>query len=123
MTLFDYYAQYMTELWEGKRPAPEGITLPEDGDESARIQSLGQQLQAMGMADFVRACAAQDGTILPEELFSEHVDPNGLEFFLRDPDAPEAPQLPIPMPTSTPLRCFWTASPWTMDWYSTSSTC
>ena len=90
MTLFDYYAQYMTELWEGKRPAPAGITLPEDGDEKARIQSLAQQLQAMGMAEFVRACAAQDGTVLPEELFSEHIDPNGLEFFLRDPDAPEA---------------------------------
>ncbi len=95
MTLFDCYAQYMTELWEGKRPAPEGITLPEDGDESARIQSLGQQLQTMGMAAFVRACAAQDGTVLPEELFSEHVDPNGLAFFLRDPDAPEpAPEKP-----------------------------
>lgn len=90
MTLFDYYLQYMTEVWEGKRPAPEGITLPEDGDETTRIQALGRQLQAMGMAGFVRACAAQDGTVLPEELFSEHVDPNGLEFFLRDPDAPEA---------------------------------
>ena len=90
MTLFDYYLQYMTQVWEGKRPAPEGITLPEDGDENARIQALGRQLQAMGMAAFVRACAAQDGTVLPEELFSEHVDPNGLEFFLRDPDAPEA---------------------------------
>ena len=90
MTLFDYYLQYMTQVWEGKRPAPEGITLPEDGDEAARIQALGRQLQAMGMAEFVRACAAQDGTVLPEELFSEHVDPNGLEFFLRDPDAPEA---------------------------------
>ena len=90
MTLFDYYLQYMTQVWEGKRPAPEGITLPEDGDENARIQALGRQLQAMGMAGFVRACAAQDGTVLPEELFSEHVDPNGLEFFLRDPDAPEA---------------------------------
>ena len=95
MTLFDYYLQYMTEVWEGKRPAPEGITLPADGDENARIQALGQQLQAMGMAAFVRACAAQDGTVLPEELFSEHVDPNGLEFFLRDPDAPEpAPERP-----------------------------
>ena len=95
MTLFDYYLQYMTQVWEGKRPAPEGITLPEDGDEAARIQALGQQLQAMGMADFVRACAAQDGTVLPEELFSEHIDPNGLEFFLRDPDAPEtAPERP-----------------------------
>ena len=98
MTLFDYYAQYMTELWEGKRPAPEGITLPDSGDESARIQSLGQQLQTMGMAEFVRACAAQDGTILPEELFSEHIDPNGLEFFLRDPDAPE----PAPKKPATP---------------------
>ena len=95
MTLFDYYLQYMTEVWEGKRPAPEGITLPDDGDENARIQALGQQLQAMGMAAFVRACAAQDGTVLPEELFSEHIDPNGLAFFLRDPDAPEpAPERP-----------------------------
>ena len=83
MTLFDYYLQYMTEVWEGKRPAPEGITLPEDGDESTRIQALGQQLQAMGMAAFVRACAAQDGDALPEELFTESAPV---------PDAPPAPQ-------------------------------
>ena len=83
MTLFDYYLQYMTEVWEGKRPAPEGITLPEDGDESTRIQALGQQLQAMGMAAFVRACAAQDGAALPEELFTESAPV---------PDAPPAPQ-------------------------------
>ena len=83
MTLFDYYLQYMTEVWEGKRPAPEGITLPEDGDESTRIQALGQQLQAMGMAAFVRACAAQDGDDLPEELFTESAPV---------PDAPPAPQ-------------------------------
>lgn len=25
MTLFDYYLRYMTEVWEGTRPAPEGI--------------------------------------------------------------------------------------------------
>ena len=54
MTLFDYYAQYMTELWEGKRPAPAGITLPEDGDEKARIQSLAQQLQTMGIRPRLR---------------------------------------------------------------------
>lgn len=74
MTLFDYYLRYMTEVWEGTRPAPEGITLPEGGDENARIQALGQQLQDMGMAAFVRACAAQDGTVLPEELFTESGD-------------------------------------------------
>ena len=83
MTLFDYYLQYMTEVWEGKRPAPEGITLPDSGDENARIQTLGQQLQAMGMAAFVRACAAQDGDALPEELFTESAPV---------PDAPPAPQ-------------------------------
>lgn len=91
MTLFDYYLQYMTEVWEGKRPAPEGIILPDSGDENARIQALGQQLQAMGMAAFVRACAAQDGTVLPEELFTaENSDLGGLQFFLQGAETPEA---------------------------------
>ena len=83
MTLFDYYLRYMTEVWEGTRPAPEGIALPEGSDENARIQALGQQLQDMGMAAFVRACAAQDGDALPEELFTESAPV---------PDAPPAPQ-------------------------------
>lgn len=91
MTLFDYYLQYMTQVWEGKRPAPEGITLPEDGDEATRIQALGRQLQAMGMADFVRACAAQDGTMLPEELFvTESSDLGGFQVFLQGAETPEA---------------------------------
>lgn len=92
MTLFDYYLRYMTEVWEGARPAPEGITLPEGGDENARIQALGQQLQDMGMAAFVRACAAQDGTVLPEELFAESGDLGSFELFLQNADkAQEAP--------------------------------
>lgn len=92
MTLFDYYLRYMTEVWEGTRPAPEGITLPEGGDENARIQALGQQLQDMGMAAFVRACAAQDGTVLPEELFAESGDLGNFELFLQNADkAQEAP--------------------------------
>ena len=92
MTLFDYYLRYMTEVWEGTRPAPEGITLPEGGDENASIQALGQQLQDMGMAAFVRACAAQDGTVLPEELFAESGDLGGFELFLQNADkVQEAP--------------------------------
>ena len=92
MTLFDYYLRYMTEVWEGTRPAPEGITLPEGGDENARIQAVGQQLQDMGMAAFVRACAAQDGTVLPEELFTESDDLGSFELFLRNAGkAQEAP--------------------------------
>ena len=92
MTLFDYYARYMTELWEGKRPAPAGITLPEDGDEKARIQSLAQQLQAMGMAEFVRACAAQDGTVLPNELFTGDDGSDSLEALLQSASAAEDPE-------------------------------
>lgn len=92
MTLFDCYLRYMTEVWEGTRPAPEGITLPEGGDENARIQALGQQLQDMGMAAFVRACAAQDGTELSEELFTESDDLGSFELFLQNADkAQEAP--------------------------------
>ena len=102
MTLFDYYLQYMTEVWEGKRPAPEGITLPEGGDENARIQALGQQLQTMGMAHFVRACAAQDGTELPEELFTESGDLGGFQAFLQNVDA--APDKPAPQPDDQPDR-------------------
>lgn len=102
MTLFDYYLQYMTELWEGKRPASEGITLPEGGDENARIQALGQQLQTMGMAHFVRACAAQDGTELPEELFTESGDLGSFQAFLQNVDA--APDKPAPQPDDQPDR-------------------
>ena len=103
MTLFDYYLRYMTEVWEGTRPAPEGITLPEGGDENARIQALGQQLQDMGMASFVRACAAQDGTVLPEELFAESGDLGGFELFLHNADkAQEAPAAEIKSATPDP---------------------
>ena len=100
MTLFDYYLRYMTEVFEGQRPAPEGITLPEDGDEAARIQTLGSQLQAMGMAAFVRACATQDGTELPETLFTDSSDDlGGFQTFLQNteeatPRTPAAPPKP-----------------------------
>ena len=59
MELFDYYLCYMTELLEGKRPAPEGITLTAE-DEEGRTRQITEQLASMGAADFVRACAAQD---------------------------------------------------------------
>ena len=59
MELFDYYLRYLTELLEGKRPAPEGITLTAE-DEEGRTRQITEQLASMGAADFVRACAAQD---------------------------------------------------------------
>ena len=94
MELFDYYLRYMTELLEGKRPAPEGITLAAE-DEEGRTRQITEQLAAMGAADFVRACAAQDGETLPEELFSGDNGMAGFEAFLKSAQQTEdsAPQL------------------------------
>ena len=88
MTLFEYYLQYMTEVFEGKRQAPEGITLTAD-DEGERMSQLGQQLNAMGMAEFVRRCAAQDGTELPAELFEGDVNQSAMEFFAQNAQSAE----------------------------------
>ena len=67
MTLFDHYLEYMTQLLEGRRSPPEGITLPE-GDVTEKAASLSRQLSAdRGATAFVRACAHQDGVTLPEE--------------------------------------------------------
>ena len=91
MELFDYYLRYMTELLEGKRPAPEGITLTAE-DEEGRTRQITEQLSAMGAADFVRACAAQDGETLPEELFSGDSGMAGFQAFLKSTQQEEPPQ-------------------------------
>ena len=91
MELFDYYLRYMTELLEGKRPAPEGINLTAE-DEEGRTRQITEQLSAMGAADFVRACAAQDGETLPEELFSGDSGMAGFQAFLKSAQQEEAPQ-------------------------------
>ena len=95
MELFDYYLRYMTELLEGKRPAPEGINLTAE-DEEGRTRQITEQLSAMGAADFVRACAAQDGETLPEELFSGDSGMAGFEAFLKSTRQEEAPQPEVP---------------------------
>ena len=58
MTLMDYCMQYIDEIMDGKRPAPEGITLTET-DPVARGMEL---LQKVGdFPTLARLCAAQDG--------------------------------------------------------------
>ncbi len=91
MELFDYYLRYMTELLEGKRPAPAGINLTVE-DEEGRTRQITEQLAAMGAADFVRACAAQDGETLPEELFSGDNGMAGFQAFLKSAQQEEPPQ-------------------------------
>ena len=82
MTLFDHYLEYMTQLLEGRRSPPEGITLPE-GDVTEKAASLSRQLQQMGTAAFVRACAHQDGVTLPEEIYRQADDTTSLQQLLQ----------------------------------------
>ena len=100
MELFDYYLRYMTELLEGKRPAPEGITLTAE-DEEGRTRQITEQLASMGAADFVRACAAQDGEALPESLFDGDSGMAGFEAFLKSAQQTEEPA-PQPEPANEP---------------------
>ena len=82
MTLFDHYLEYMTQLIEGRRTPPEGITLPE-GDMTEKVASLSRQLQQVGTAAFVRACARQDGVTLPEEIYRQADDATSLQQLLQ----------------------------------------
>ena len=90
MGLFEYYLRYMTELLEQKRPAPEGMELTAE-DEEGRMRQLTGQLASMGMEAFVRACAAQDGEVLPEELFADGGDIAGFQAFLQSAQQQPAP--------------------------------
>ena len=58
----------------GSRKAPDGITLTKTGDMEKAIE-LQQQIAAIGIPEFVRLCAAQDGETIPEEEL-ESFDPS-----------------------------------------------
>ena len=89
MTLLQYYLQFLSELCEGSRPLPEGMTMPE-GDELHRAVALQAQIQSMGIPEFVRRCAAQSGLEIPEEEYAAF-DPAELMQALSQMPAQEAP--------------------------------
>ena len=60
MTLLERYLNYLSQICEGSRKAPDGITLTKTGDMEKAIE-LQQQIAAIGIPEFVRLCAAQDG--------------------------------------------------------------
>ena len=66
MTLLEHYLTYLSEICEGTRTPPEGICLTKTGDMERAIE-LQQQISQIGIPEFVKLCAAQDGTELPEE--------------------------------------------------------
>lgn len=95
-TLIEYYLQYFSELCEGRRLPPGGIMLTAE-DANARAAELLPQIEAMGVASFVRLCAEADGTQIPQEVF-DSFDPEALAGILAQADAqtvPEAPAGPV----------------------------
>ena len=68
MTLFEYCMQFLSEICEGKRPAPAGFSLPEGGEE-ARAAALQAQIRQAGVPAFVRACAAESGLEIPQSEY------------------------------------------------------
>lgn len=68
MTLIEYYLRDLQEIADGTRLPPEGIILTED-EPMRRAAQLQEQIQVIGIAEFVRRCAAQDGQTLPQEVY------------------------------------------------------
>lgn len=80
MTLISYYLDYLQQVGEGHRLPPEGISMTET-EPLKRAAELQTQIQAIGVPEFVRRCAAQDGLTLPEELYAQYSDAALLETF------------------------------------------
>ena len=106
MSLIPYYLQYLSEICEGTRQAPEGLALSEQDDLKKALQ-LQAGIAEMGIPAFVRACAAQDGTEIPQSDY-DSFDPAELNAAIAQlaaaaqpqetqeaPAAPAAPQEPV----------------------------
>lgn len=68
MELFALYLQFLSEICEGTRPAPAGITVPASGAEE-KVQAVQQAALEMGIDAFVRACAEVEGREVPQEWY------------------------------------------------------
>ena len=66
MTLLERYLNYLSQICEGSRTPPEGILLTRTGDMEKAIE-LQQQIAGLGIPEFVKRCAAQDGEKIPEQ--------------------------------------------------------
>ena len=97
MDLFERSLQYMLEIMQGKRTPPAGMNITAE-DEEERARQVGEQAAAMGVEALVRACAAQDGEELPEELFQHDADgmplsheANAVQYFVKKEGTADAP--------------------------------
>ena len=103
MTLLERYLNYLSQICEGSRKAPDGITLTKTGDMEKAIE-LQQQIAAIGIPEFVRLCAAQDGLSRRRspKRFAQPLAQAYLRAFDR-PTYPYTPQAPANRETN---RCF-----------------
>lgn len=69
MTLIEHYLRDLQEIADGTRQPPEGIVLTEE-EPMQRAAQLQEQIQHIGIPEFVRRCANQDGITLPDELYA-----------------------------------------------------
>ena len=68
MNLANYYLRYCEAVGEGTLAAPEGIALTET-EPMRRAAELQTQIAQMGVPEFVRRCAALEGTDIPQALY------------------------------------------------------
>ena len=87
MTLLERYLNYLSQICEGSRTPPEGILLTRTGDMEKAIEL--QQIAGLGIPEFVKRCAAQDGEEIPEQEL-ESFDASQMLSALTQMDAGEA---------------------------------
>ena len=103
MTVIEYYLKALEELAAGSRIPPEGISLTEE-DPMARAAQLQTQIQAIGICEFVRRCAAQDGQILPQEAYDSFREEDLMATLAALAQASEAPAEETPAAEADPCE-------------------
>ena len=76
MELFAYYLNYLTAVCEGSLQV-DGLTA-EGADASEKAMDLQKKIAQIGLPEFVRRCAAAEGTEIPQRVFDEF-DPEALK--------------------------------------------
>lgn len=89
MTLLERYLNYLSQICEGSRTPPEGILLTRTGDMEKAIGAGSSRSPGLGIPEFVKRCAAQDGEEIPEQEL-ESFDASQMLSALTQMDAGEA---------------------------------
>lgn len=101
--LIESYLRYFSELCEGTRQAPAGITLTAQ-DANARAAELLAQIEKTGVPAFVRMCAEAEGTQIPQEEY-DSFDPGQLAALLAQPETEPEPEAESPAaPVKSEIR-------------------